>query len=246
VKHVVEFEGHTFGLGREPLPRDDRDWLLRSVPFDRLAEFAPTGQEAWDRRYWKMVAPDFRIDQGDEGTCVGHGCTNVLMASPTTHTLFPDFADTTKAHEYARKLYLDASGDATYQEGTYTRLALNVLVSRGQIAAYYRLTDVDGIVDALLNQGPVTFGSTWYNNMFRTTAQYGNRYLLVDPGSGMAGGHLYCLTGVDLSPAEGPPFVRMENSWGAGWGQNGTARITIDDLAVLYDGDAFFLSEVVF
>ena len=233
------------GLGLKPLKRDDRDWLWRDISAERVNELYADILEAGTRRMWGMVSPDFRIDQGNEGTCVGHGCTNVLMASPTTHPTFPSFADVPSAHTYARRLYFDATGDSTYQEGAYTRDALNVLRTRGAIAAYYRLASVDEVIDALYI-GPVTFGTYWYDSMFEPYSAYGNQYLRVDISSGIAGGHLYCITGYDLAPEDGPPYVRIQNSWGRGWGKNGTARITIDDLHVLYDGDAFKLSETVF
>jgi Papain family cysteine protease len=225
------------GLGRHKPVRDDRDRLLR----DRVGLYRGTTV----RRQWSMVGADFRIDQGNEGTCVGHGCTNVLLAGPVTHSTFPAFDSIYDAHLFARQLYYEASGDSTYQEGTYTRLALSVLKNRGMIS-YYRVASVDEIISTLLNIGPITFGSDWYNSMFRTQSLYDNAYLNVDTGSGLAGGHLYCLTAVNLAPTEGPPYVRMENSWGPDWAKNGTARITIDDLHVLYDGDCYFLTEATF
>jgi len=228
------------GLGRKPHKRDDRDWLFRNIP---QAAFE---REATSRRMWAMVSSTFRIDQGAEGTCVGHGCTNVLLAAPSEHPMFPDFQSVREAHLFARKLYFDATGDSTYQEGAYTRDALDVLRARGQIAAYYRLASVDDIIDTLLHVGPVTFGSYWYDSMFDPVSQYGNAYVRVNPASGIAGGHLYCLTGIDLAPDDGVAYCRMENSWGSGWGKNGTARITLDDLGILYDGDAYLLSETRF
>ena len=241
-KHVVLVGTEEYGLGREPLVRDDRDWLLRNVPAERKNRADLAGSS----RYWSMVSPDFRMDQGAEGTCVGHGCTNVLLAGPTPHLYFPEFVDIENAHQYSRRLYLEASGDTSYQQGTYTRLALDVLRKWGRISAYYRLTSVDEIIDTVLHVGPVTFGTLWYYSMFRTYDQYENQYVRVSTSSGIAGGHLYCLTGVNLAPKAGPPFLRMENSWGPGWGHNGTARITIDDAHVLFDGDCFLLTETVF
>jgi len=225
------------GLGRKRPKRDDRDFMLRDYVPLRI-----TGTRA----LWPMVDPTMRIDQGNEGTCVGHGCTNVLMAGPSEHRVFPSFASTASAHIFARKLYFDATGDATYQQGAYTRDALDVLKKRGQIGAYYRLGTVDEIIATLLNFGPVVFGSTWYSSMDDPIAQFNNQYLRVDASSEIRGGHLYCFTGVDLKPLVGPPFVRQENSWGPGFAKNGTARISIDDLHVLYDGDAYRLVETAF
>jgi hypothetical protein len=229
-----------YGLGRKPHKRDERDYMLReAVPF-------PVSLPVAGVQWWAMAGHDMRINQGAEGTCVGHGCTNVLMAAPSEHSTFPSFKDPYNAHLFARELYYDATGDGTYQEGAYTRDALNVLVERGQIAAYYRLGGVEEIKSTLLTFGPVTFGSTWYRPMFTPVAKYGNYYLRVDPNAVVEGGHLYCLTGVNLAPTEGPPYVRMENSWGPGWGKNGTARIAIDDLSILFDGDAYVLTETRF
>lgn len=225
------------GLGRKRPKRDDRDWMLR----DAIA-LPPTIDAT---RWWAMVNPTMRLNQGSEGTCVGHGCTNVLMAAPTEHLAYKSFDNPADAHLFARQLYFDATGDSTYQQGAYTRDALDVLKRRGQIAAYYRLGSVDEILSTL-DRGPVVFGSTWYSSMFSPRAEYGNEYIRVDTGSGIAGGHLYCLTGKQLAPMSGPQFVRMENSWGPGFGKNGTARISIDDLHVLYDGDAYLLTEMVF
>lgn len=231
----------TLSLGRRPHKVDERDYLLRDTPqFNEALDTPTLDAIAW----WGMAGRTMRIDQGQEGTCVGHGCTNVLMAGPVTHPSFPSFDNPEDAHKFARQLYFDATGDSTYQEGAYTRDALNVLVSRKQIAAYHRLASVAEIVTTLQSIGPVTFGSTWYNSMFAPKSQYENSYLKVDPSSGVAGGHLYSLTGVDLSPIHGgPTFVRMENSWGPSWGHNGTARISLDDLGILYDGDCYLLSE---
>ncbi len=234
-------QARRYGLGKKPFKKDERDYLLRDTMKFRAAVATAT-----PAKFWGMVSPEMRLDQGNEGTCVGHGCTHVLMDAPSTHPQFPSFADVDTAHQFARKLYFDATGDSTYQEGAYTRDALNVLKQRGQISTYYRLTSVEEIKTTLRNIGPVTFGSTWYNSMFNTVSMYNNQYLRVNPDSGVAGGHLYCLTGINDDPVEGPPYVRMENSWGRPWAKNGTARITLDDLAILFDGDCYLLTETPF
>jgi hypothetical protein len=66
----------------------------------------------------------------------------------------------------------------------------------------------------------------------------------VDEASGVRGGHEYLLDVIDLSPDEGPPYARLHNSWGLGWGHSGTVRVSIDDLNTLFVGDAFICSEL--
>jgi hypothetical protein len=230
-----------FFLGAKPYRPDERDYLYRAT----LARWA-----AESRKFWGMVDPTFRINQGREGTCVTHGAANVLLASPTEHELYPPFATPDTAHQWARDAYLEFSGDASFQGGMYPRDACAGLLRRGQISSYHRAASVEECINALLTTGPIMFASPWWSSMdvqrTRLQEQTGKWYVKVNPDSELRGFHLYALTGVDLAPDKGPPFVRMENSWGPGFADNGTARIAIDDLNILYDGDAWIMVEAEF
>jgi len=226
-------------LGAKPHRKDDRDY---AYPVQLAGPIQDT------ERWWAMHGPDFRIDQGGEGTCVGHSFTNELLASPRPHTSYPNFATVEQAHQFARKAYLEASGDPTYQAGMYVRTMMDYAVSHNYASAYYRCVDVAATNHALLTTGPVMFASPWYGSMWAEDRELfqatgGELYLRVDPATKLVGYHCYLLTGIDLDPDVGPPFVRMENSWGPGWMKNGTIRITVDDLAILYDGDSYTLTE---
>jgi hypothetical protein len=245
------------GLGAKPHKKDDRDWLLRDVNPAKLVGFQTGKDEDGGagltivRRLWKMHAADFRIDQGQEGTCVGHGTTNMLAGAPLTHLNFAPFADTQVAHTFSRQLYFDITSDSTYQQGANPRDAMQWCLSKGYAAAYYRLVDTDDIIDFLLNHGPVGFCSPWYASMdnVRGDGSYTKLpYLRVDPSSGIRGYHWYVLSGIDLAPEDGrAPRVRMWNSWGPWWGLNGCAAIEVySDLPILYEGSAYVLTETVF
>jgi hypothetical protein len=231
------------GLGAKPYRPDDRDFTLRAVR-------ATVSEEPVARRFYSMKDPSFRIDQGQEGTCVAHSCVNVLVAGPSRHDAYSEFADIERAHQWARKLYVEASGDVTYQQGMYPRDACSKLAEWGLIESYWRLPSVDETIAYVQNYGPVKFASPWYySNYFKDnklTEAYGNWYMRVNPDSELMGYHDWAITGVDLEPEAGPPYVRMENSWGADFGFNGTARIPVDSLHVLYDGDAWVLRETGF
>jgi hypothetical protein len=145
------------------------------------------------------------------------------------------------------KLYLDASGDTTYQKGTNAWYACRVLMERGTISAYHWITTPEEMKNTVLAVGSVAVGTDWFNSMFEPVSQYSNRYIKVNPGSGLAGGHEYLINGVNLNPSSGPPFYRVKNSWGRGWGKDGTARIAVADLHDLLfnrGGDAVIVSEV--
>ena len=234
-------------LGAKPDRYDPRDYSFRTLMGVPVAEAA----KAVDRKFYSMVNPDFRLDQGNEGTCVGHAITNVLTAGPSPHPTFADFTTTEKAHQFARGVYLDATGDSTYQDGAYPRDACDVILKRGLIDSYWRVETVDDIITCLLTYGPVSISVPWYGSMFYVdgtlSKQFGNYWIKVNLDSTLAGYHEIALTGIDMAPDNGaPPFVRVENSWGKGWGWDGTARLAVDSLRRLNLSDNWTFAEKEF
>jgi hypothetical protein len=77
--------------------------------------------------------------------------------------------------------------------------------------------------------GPVMVGTTWLEQMFYPDS----RGRLTVAGQ-VAGGHEYLINGKSGS------WLRVMNSWGSTWGQDGMAWIKVADLARLLDdqGDA--------
>lgn len=239
-----------YKLGANPSRPDPRDKKFSTL----LAFNAPKVAEdvkAVDRKFWTMVDPTFRMDQGGEGTCVGHAMTNMLLAGPSEHDTFADFQTVELAHQYARALYLETTGDSTYQNGAYPRDACQVLLNRGTISSYWKVEQVDDIIACLLGYGPVAIDIPWYWSMFYGNGPlakaYGNYWVKVNFDSEHVGYHELALTGIDLAPDNGaPPFVRLENSWGVGWGQKGTARLEIEKLRALNIWDNWTFAEATF
>lgn len=233
-----------YALGANPDRPDPRDYQLET------ALLAPEAA-GLDRKFYTMVNPDFRIDQGREGTCVGHGNTNLMMAGPSEHKLYPEFETEEKAHQFARRLYLETTGDTTYQQGAQPRDACAKLLEWGLIDSYWKVLQVDDVTTALLTFGPVGVAVPWYHSMYygdnRLASAYGNYWIKVNLESEHIGYHWIALTGVDLAPDNGaPPFVRVQNSWGSEWGQNGTARLTIESFRRLNIWDNWAFAEKVF
>jgi hypothetical protein len=190
----------------------------------------------FSRYYWQMGA---WLDQGDTGTCVGNALAHRYADSPN-----PEPGIT---QDWARELYVAASGDATLQNGTSALAACRVLASRGEIASYHWVSSAAELRNALLVLGSVCVGTDWFTSMFHPVKRYSGWYMDIDESSGLEGGHEYVLNGINLRPAAGPAFYRLKNSWGRGWGYNGTARVECAALEALIfgrGGDAVLLSEV--
>lgn len=219
------------GLGRVKNPMTPVAAAL--YPVTRRLDYKAT--LATYKYWWQDGA---HLDQGQTGTCVGNAFAHRRADSPIPVGGIDE--------AYARKLYVDASGDATLQEGTSGLAACQVLAIRGTISAYHWITSASELRNTLLTIGPVCVGTDWFNSMFNPISLYSNKYMKVDSSSGLAGGHEYLINGVNLAPSSGKPFYRLKNSWGSGWGQNGTARIYCSDLEDLLfnkGGDAVVITE---
>jgi hypothetical protein len=230
-----------FQLGAKPDRTDPRDLKFATLLDQPRAQRAA----ALDRRFYPMVGPDFRINQGNEGTCVTHSKTNVLLAGLSTHPDYPDFQTVELAHQFARRMYVESSGDTTYQQGMYPRDACKWLLDNEFIESYWKVEQVEDVIAALLTMGPVTAAIPWYSSMFygdgRLAKAYGNYWIKVNLESEHVGYHDIAFTAVDLSPADGAPaYLRVQNSW-VPWGQNSTGRMTIESFRRLniWDNWAF-------
>ena len=115
------------------------------------------------------------------------------------------------------------------------------------IESYWKVLQVEDIITALLTFGPVMIAVPWYSSMFTPTAR---GYIKVNLDSTHVGYHALAVTGIDMAPddtlGDPLPFVRLQNSWGADWGTNGTARLTIENLRKLNIWDNWTFAESSF
>lgn len=216
------------GLGRRHAP-DSRDgqFLLTAHP---LAQAVVSRKS----KTWSMFAPV--LDQGQTGTCVGHGWRHRLTASPVVvkPNVPPSAFDI-----YDAAILLDEwpenDHDTARQDGTSVRAGAKALQARGLLSEYRWATDVDtaanwvGGVDAGGHWvgGPVVIGVNFYQSMFNLDSE---GYMRITPGSALAGGHCMLLIGWNEQRGR----FRGLNSWGGSWGQAGRFWLAGETAARLF------------
>ncbi len=176
------------------------------------------------------------LDQGQEGSCVGHGITHELIARPVV---------VDGDHELALAIYhlaqqLDDTPGENYS-GTSVLAGMKAATRMGYYAEYRWAFGLEDLVLAIGHHGPAVLGLDWYQGMFNsdadgflnvTGAVEGGHCILARsvrlvkslPASTSVGAG--ALAGIDLDRS----YVTLHNSWGPSWGALGTARIRLVDL----------------
>lgn len=195
-------------LGRLP----EFDERSRAYPIRTLLGDAPTLQtKIWDLEKW--------LDQGTEGACVGFSLAHEIAAEPEVGNV---------GNAYARMIYHEARKVDQWPgedyEGTSVLAGVKVVRNLGWIEQYRWAFSVQDVLETLSNLGPVVLGTNWYSGMFDT-----NQDGYVTPTGDLVGGHAILILGYDHERQA----VLLHNSWGQGWGVNGRAWLSVDDLLYL-------------
>jgi hypothetical protein len=171
------------------------------------------------------------LDQGQEGSCVGHGVVGEWLASPVRGRLgnYTTVGAQIAGHQLAVAVY-DAArkvdefeGDDT--EGTSVRAGLLVGRQRGWYGGFnwaFNMRDLR----AALQAGPVVIGVEWHQDSYDT--QPNGDLRVTGP---VVGGHCILVTGYSPNYNGRGPRYRLRNSWGA-WGLRGSGDgyVSPDDL----------------
>jgi hypothetical protein len=173
-----------YALGRVFEP-DDRDRLYPiQLVLDRLSPARRTTP-------WRRPRV---LDQGQTGTCVGHGWRGWFESEPTIHAP-SDGPDAFTIYRRAVLLDGDPSndGDATapvaqLQSGTSVRAGAKAMQEAGLIGSYVWASRAKEISDYVtrVDGSPVVVGTRWYHAMFSLDAKG-----RVKISGGIDGGHCY-------------------------------------------------------
>lgn len=193
--------------------------LARHVEHDPASKDFPADTAALHTVGW---TPGAVLDQGDIGSCTGNALADCLNTTPLHKDGAPFLDERAAVAIYSWATHHDgfwghypprdtgSSGLAACKAGKHLGLL------RGYTHAF-------GIAHALgaLQLQPVMIGIPWYQGMFDPD---GDGFLSVT--GDVKGGHEIALIGYNVSGQ----YVTVLNSWGTGWGVDGTARLHESDL----------------
>lgn len=217
------------------------DWLSRHDEKSRNygVTQATAGLKRPDSAYWR--GPFTRLDQGQEGACVGFAWTNNLLSKPVVAKL------PLPPQDFAMNLYKSAQKIDEWEgeaySGTSVLAGAKVAQLGGFISGYRWAFSIDEVLDALGLLGPVVLGVPWFDGMYGTLPGG-----LVEVSGSRVGGHAITATGYGrrefpLSSQVGrrakrtEDVVRWRNSWGRSYGVRGDGFIRVEDLERLLKGE---------
>jgi hypothetical protein len=154
------------------------------------------------------------LDQGPDGTCVGHAWVAWHNCKPTgfLHQ---------QGHEKALEWYDAATlkdpwpdNDWDRSAGTTTQAGVEVGIEWGLGESYVWAESIEAI-SAFIRAGAasVVVGTYWYESMFEPSS---SGVVKVDLSSGIAGVHEYFVTGVHKDG-----YFKLQISWGDEWADGG-------------------------
>ena len=160
------------------------------------------------------------LDQGTEGACVGFAWAHDLAGQPramegiTYRHALVIYNEAKKIDEWAGEEY----------EGTSVLAGAKVCRFNGWIQEYRWAFEFADVLKTLSYYGPIVLGIPWYEGMM-----YPDKDGNIKVSGSIVGGHAILATGIDVANRK----VRLHNSWGPTWGDNGNAYISWDDLGTL-------------
>lgn len=168
------------------------------------------------------------FDQGQLGSCTANAALGLLVTAPFGQQGVR-YAEKDAVALYEQETKLDDSQipgeyppDDTGSSGPWSMMALE---KQGKVKTFKHTRAIHTAL-RLLNGGPISIGVSWYQSMFTPDA---DSTIHADESSGLAGGHQVCIVANDVERKR----IRIRNSWGTSWGDNGHAWLSWDDFELL-------------
>lgn len=209
-------------LGRQWYPDErDRNWTIDPIPS------AINPDRGW--RHWSQTG--WWGDQGHRPWCVAYAMLHYVADGPLKWSNANPAMDPQQLYCEAQKLdpWFGDCSNPQY-DGTSIRAGAKALKNAGIITEYRWAWTFDAVILTLVTQGPLVLGTSWYSGMSVPSDEGDHRgESYIEPEGVYEGGHAYVLNGVDF----GREMVRVKNSWGQAWGENGHAWMSFDGLRAL-------------
>lgn len=224
-------------------PRLDRCKQVDIRSLNYLAQKILTAdQYSEPRSYtWRVVE---RLDQGNEGACVGFAFAHELAGRPGVVTgVTNDYARTSLYWEFQKRDPWPGGsypGASPFYEGTSVLAGAMYVLGLGLYKEVRWALNINDLMTAVGYHGPAVIGVDWYEGMFRPDADG-----FIHPTGRIMGGHAVCVPSVkiirnkDGSVDMLRSYFTIQNSWGADWGQDGRCKITFAEMLVLWPGGDF-------
>jgi len=203
-----------YGLGRIHVPdeRDNKFPLSAKLP-------AKATDNTW--KYW--WADGWWGNQGHTEQCTAYGWMHWVSDGPIKHPKDKSPVED-PASFYAKEQAID--GLPQPHQGSTVRAGAKILQEQGYVLSYHWAQNIEDVKTCLLTTGPLVVGTAWSMDMFQPDANG-----VIHPTGANVGGHCYVLDGINV----GKGLLRIKNSWGKSWGNNGFAYISITDFGNLLD-----------
>lgn len=167
-------------------------------------------------------------DQGHVGSCTANAALGVLMCDPFWKAGWR-FTEADALSLYEAETRLDNKlipGQYPPTDTGSTGLwSMKALKARGLITGYRWCFSLKTALQILMHS-PVSTGVPWYQSMFDVDSR---GFIHVDAYSPIEGGHQVAVVGVDVEKQA----VRIRNSWGTAWGEDGHCWLSWGDWNML-------------
>lgn len=189
------------------------------------------------KTHWQML-PQFPLDQGQEGACVGFGWCAELAAEPVRYNTTNQYA----FQYYAATRQIDQEMGNFWTEGASVLAGAKLAQRVGMISGYRWAFGMEEVIATLVQLGPVVLGVNWYESMYETDVNGG----VVIEGD-RVGGHCILVNGYDPNHEVHGECVQWINSWGPDYGLGGVGYLKLADLDRLLDeqGEACIATDIV-